>query len=595
MKRDITAVNRSGRSRLGGNGIAVKWGRGLPFLLLKLVLLWAITAFVIYPNVNLLISVFFQNGHFSTEAFGKVFRSARAMKSLVNSFFLALTLIVTVNAAGTLCVLFTEYWEIKGAGILRLAYMSSLIYGGVVLVSGYKYVYGGGGLLTRLLLLLFPGMNPGWFTGYGAVVFVMTFSCTQNHMMFLKNAIRGLDYHTVEAARNMGASGGRIFFRIVLPVLKPTFFAITILTFLTGLGAVSAPLILGGDNFQTINPMIITFAQSDYSREVAAFLAILLGLATILLLAVFSKIEKGGNYISVSKTKARLKKQRINNPILRLTAHVAAWGLFAVYVIPMALVILYSFCDSLTIKTGNLTLQSFTLQNYGKLFTSLQALKPYLVSVIYSVLAAVLAAFTAIICARIVRRSRHAYDRFFEYGMVIPWLLPGTLIALGLTSTYGSRHAILFHYVLVGTLVLMLVGYTVIKLPFSYRMIKAAFFGIDDHLEEAAKCMGAGTLRTMRKVVLPVIFPAVMSVIILNFNGMLSDYDLSVFLYQPLFKPLGIVIKAASDESAAIDAKAMSFVYTVILMALSSAALYFGQGSGIDSVRRLRRRLRKKS
>ena len=559
-------------------------------LILKIVIIWAIVAFVIYPNVNLLISVFYKSGQFSTEVFGKVFGSARAMKSLVNSFILAFTLVVTVNIVGTLSVLLTEYWDIRGAKVLKLAYMSSLVYGGVVLVSGYKYVYGANGLLTKLLLSMVPGMNPNWFVGYGAVVFVMTFSCTQNHMMFLKNAIHGLDYHTIEAAKNMGASGSRIFFRIVMPVLKPTFFAITILTFLTGLGAMSAPLIVGGDNFQTINPMIITFAKSSFSREVAAFLAILLGLATMLLLAVFSKIEKGGNYISVSKTKAKLRKQKINNPVCNILAHVIAYIMFVIYVIPIFLVVVYSFCDSLTIKTGNITMASFTLANYQKLFTSAEAVKPYLVSIVYSLVAAVTAVVIAVICARFVRAAKHKYDVFFEWGMLVPWLLPSTLIALGLTITYGERHAILFHYVMVGTLVLMLVGYTVVKLPFSYRMVKAAFFSIDDDLEEAAKCMGASTFYTMIKVILPVIFPAIMSVIILNFNGMLSDYDLSVFLYHPLFQPLGIVIKAASDESAAIDAKAMGFVYTVVLMILSSIALYFGQGSGMAGIRRWKQR-----
>ena len=121
-------------------------------LILKIVIVWAIVAFVIYPNLNLLVSVFYKNGQFSTEVFGKVFGSARAMKSLVNSFILAFTLVVTVNIVGTLSVLLTEYWDIKGAKILKLAYMSSLIYGGVVLVSGYKYVYGANGLLTKLLV-----------------------------------------------------------------------------------------------------------------------------------------------------------------------------------------------------------------------------------------------------------------------------------------------------------------------------------------------------------------------------------------------------------------------------------------------------------
>ena len=564
-------------------------------LILKLAIAWALIAFVVYPNVNLLLGIFFQDGTFSSDAVEKVFKSARAIKSLKNSFVLAVTLAVTVNVVGTLSVLFTEYWEIKGAKILKLAYMSSLIYGGVVLVSGYKYVYGANGLITKLLLQIFPDMNPGWFTGYGAVVFVMTFSCTQNHMMFLKNALHGIDYYTVEAAKNMGASGKDIFFKIVFPVLKPTFFAITILTFLTGLGAMSAPLIVGGENFQTINPMIITFSRSSSSRDVAALLAILLGLATILLLAIFSRIEKNGNYVSVSKTKAKLKKQKISQPVLNLLAHVTAWAMFAVYVIPMVLVVVYSFCDSLTIKTGDLSLQSFTLENYRKLFTSLEAIKPYLVSIVYSMLASVTAVAMAVICARFVRKAAHKFDKAFEWGMLIPWLLPSTLIALGLSTTYGERHLILFNQVLVGTIVLMLAGYIVVKLPFSYRMVKAAFFSIDDDLEEAAKCMGAGTFYTMIKVVLPVMMPALMSVVILSFNGMLSDYDLSVFLYHPLYQPLGIVIKAASDESASIDARAMSFVYTVVLMALSSITLYFGQGNGMEKIKRWKqKRLEKK-
>lgn len=564
-------------------------------LLLKLLVAWALIAFVVYPVVSLLIQTFWHDGSLSTEVVGKVFSSARAVQSLKNSFILAFTLVITVNIVGTLCVLFTEYWDIKGAKILRMSYMTSLIYSGVVLVAGYKYVYGESGLLTKFLLMFFPNMNPNWFVGFGAVVFVMTFSCTQNHMMFLRNAIQGLDYHTIEAGKNMGASGGTIFFKIVLPMLKPTFFAITILTFLTGLGAMSAPLIVGGENFQTINPMIITFSKSTYSREVAAFLAILLGLATIILLSVFSQVEKKGNYISVSKTRARLTKQKIHNPVLNALAHFVAWFMFVIYMLPIVLIVIYSFCDYTTIMTGEFTASSFTLDNYKKLFTSADAFSPYLVSIFYAVAAALLAALISIVCVRFVQKSKNRFNKLYEYGALIPWLLPSTLIALGLTMAYGDRNPLIFNKVLVGTTVILLIGYVVIKLPFSYRMIRAAFFAVDNDLEDAAKCMGASTFYTMRKVIIPVILPAVLSVMILNFNGLLADYDMTAFLYHPLFQPLGIVVKAASDENASIDAKCMSFVYTVVLMILSSAALYFGQGNGMQAIRRFKKkRLEKK-
>ena len=78
-------------------------------ILLKILIAWALIAFVVYPVISLLIQTFWQEGSLSTEVVGKVFSSARAVKSLKNSFILAFTLVVTVNIVGTLCVLFTEY------------------------------------------------------------------------------------------------------------------------------------------------------------------------------------------------------------------------------------------------------------------------------------------------------------------------------------------------------------------------------------------------------------------------------------------------------------------------------------------------------
>ncbi|MBZ4265663.1 iron ABC transporter permease, partial [Streptococcus pneumoniae] len=90
------------------------------------------------------------------------------------------------------------------------------------------------------------------------------------------------------------------------------------------------------------------------SRDLAALLAIMLGLATILLLTLLNHVEKVGNYVSVSKTKASIKKQIISSPLWNTLAHIVAYVLFAIYMLPIVLIILYSFTDSLTIKTGTL-------------------------------------------------------------------------------------------------------------------------------------------------------------------------------------------------------------------------------------------------
>ena len=551
-------------------------------LIIYVLLAWFIIAFLIYPNLNLIIQTFWKDGEFSTRAIEKLFSSPRAMKSLRNSFVLAISMVVTVNAVGTFIVLVTEYFEIKGAKILKIGFMSTLIYAGIVLVAGYQFLYGEHGFLSKFLPLIFPSYNTEWFIGYWAVLFIMTFACTSNHMIFLTNAIRNIDQGTIEAARNMGASQFTILRKVVLPVLKPTFFSVTILTFLTGLSAVSAPIVVGGKQFQTINPMILQFSGSPVSRDVAALLALILGLATFVLLVIMNKIESGGNYISISKVKTKIVKQEIANPALNVIVHFFAYFLFVIYVLPMVLVVLFSFTNSVAISTVDLSFSNFTLKNYLYLFTERRALQPYLVSIVYSITAAVIVAIICLIASRIIHSGDKRVGAVLEFSLLIPWLLPATLIALGLIQTYDLPKTIMFDKILVGSPLLMLAAYVIVKIPFSLRMLKAAFFGLDASFEEAAKSMGASTFYTYRKIVIPILLPTILAVIVLAFNSLLANYDLSVFLYHPSYKPVGIVIKTATEEQSLQDAKTMMFVYSVILMIMSSIAIYFFYGKNTD-------------
>ncbi len=539
------------------------------------ILVWFIIAFLIYPNINLLIKTFFEKGSFSVEPFEKLMRSQRALKSLANSFILAFSLVITVNVVGIFLVIVTDYYEVKGANILRLGYMTTLIYGGIVLVSGYKFIYGANGIITKFLLGINPGLDPNWFEGYGAVLYIMTFAITSNHMIFLSNAIRKIDYQTIEAAKNMGASGKSILMKVVLPVLKPTLFAVTILTFLTGLGAVSAPLIVGGKGFQTINPMVLLFAKTTSSRDIAALLAIILGVATFILLAIMSKVESGGNYISISKVKSKIKKQKIKNPFINGVVHFFAYLLFLIYIIPIILIILFSFTNSQSISSATLSFDKFTLNNYISVFTQANAYKPYITSILYSFGAAILVVVICLMASRMIHRYRKSKATVvLEFSLLIPWLLPSTLIALGLMLTYDSPKLIMGNNVLLGTVWILLFAYTIVKIPFSLRMLKAAFFSVEGSMEEAAKSMGASAMYTFRRVVLPLILPSTLAVVALNFNSLLADYDLTVFLYHPLLKPLGIVIKESTDIQATGDAKALTLVYSVILMIISTTMLY---------------------
>ncbi len=200
--------------------------------------------FMLAPCLNTLASIFNEKTDWVRDPMKVVrFFLAGTMPRFVwNSVKLAVLLVITVNVVGVSIVLLTEYFDIKGAKILRMGYMTTLIYSGVALVTGYLFLYAPDGILTTALIKSFPNLNKNWFTGFNAVAFTMTFACTSNHALFLRNAIRGIDYNTVEAARNMGANPFKVLWKVVFPTLIPTMFSLTVMTFITGLCAMRSPI-----------------------------------------------------------------------------------------------------------------------------------------------------------------------------------------------------------------------------------------------------------------------------------------------------------------------------------------------------------------
>lgn len=545
--------------------------------LIYVALLWIIVFFLIVPNINSIISVFWQDGAFTLRAVDRVFGSDRAVRALRNSFVLAPVLSITVGFIGVSLVFITEYFKIAGAKVLRLGYMTTLLYGGIVLVSGYRFLYAHDGYITAVMARIFPNFNTGWFEGFWAVLFVMTFAATGNHMIFIRNAMRGVDFQTVEAAQNMGASTFTIIRRVVLPVLLPSLTAVTLFTFIGGLSAMAAPLLVGGREFQTINPMILSFAQMPGSRDLASLMALFLGMSSLLLIGALAWLEKRGHYLSVSKVKTEIVKQKIKNPVLNVVAHIYAYALFLVYIAPVILIILFSFTDSATIARRTLSFSAFTLENYIAVFTRPAAYMPLFISVIYSFVASVGVAALVLLVCRMITKYKGKLSNFVEYAFMIPWLLPTTLISLGLVTTFGRPRWYMFNRAITGTMIIMVIGYLIIRIPFTLRMTRAAFFAIDDTLEDAAKNLGAKSFYTFFKVVFPVILPSVMAVFALNFNALLTEFDMSVFLFHPLTLPLGVAIRQLTEDGAA-DNTALTFVYAVLMMIVAAIVLYVAYG-----------------
>ena len=572
--------------------------------------------FMLMPCLNTLTSIFnAKNASGERDAFAVIrfFFAGSMGKYVWNSLKLAICLVITVNVVGVSIVLLTEYFDIKGAKILRLGYMTTLIYSGVALVTGYLFLYAPDGILTSALRNAFPNFNASWFTGFNAVLFTMTFACTSNHALFLRNAIRGIDYNTVEAARNMGAKPFKVLWKVVFPTLIPTMFSLTVMTFITGLCAMSAPTLLGYDS---INPEIVRLAGSSSADEAfpqarAALLSIILAMFTIILLTVLSAYERKGHYLSVSKTKAKLQKQKITNPVANVLAHIYAYVLFIIYMTPVVMIIIFSFQTYGAIRMKKLDLTNWTfinffgqqdyeyLTNRGKyklrkgaisgVFSNDATLGGIKLSFILSILAAALACVIVVIACNYMFNKKHKKSGVaLEYALLFPWLLPTILICYSYRTYFNSDviwyvgNTNLYYADRVRILIVM--AYTVTKLPFSLRMIKASFYSIDEELEDAARNLGSSRLRTFLRVKLPIILPSVLAVFALNFNALFTEYDMSATFASSYGTSYAMVIQAMCAEEGLygynVNASGRRCASTVFIMVVSGLILYLVYGVG---------------
>jgi len=566
--------------------------------------------FMLVPCLNTLTSIFTASD--DPLAVIKFFFAGNMPSFVVNSLKLAVCLVITVNIVGISIVLLTEYFDIKGAKILRLGYMTTLIYSGVALVTGYQFLYDSNGMLTTWLTGIFPEMNKQWFTGFNAVLFTMTFACTSNHALFLRNAIRGIDYNTVEAARNMGAKPFKVLLKVVLPTLLPTLFSLTVMTFITGLCAMSAPTLLG---YNSINPEIVRLAGSSTADEAfpqarAALLSVILALFTITLLTVLNHYERKGHYLSVSKTKAKLVKQKIQNPVANVLAHIYAYILFIIYMTPVVMIVVFSFQNWPAIRSKSLNMSDWTLINYfgtqdyeymtsrGKLrtrkgvisgvFSNADTVGGIRLSFVLSALAAALACVIVVIAVNYIFKHRNKKRAVLvESCLLFPWLLPTILICYSYRIFFNDKIWYVFGqnmYYRENVRFLIVMAYAVVKLPFALRMIKAAYYAIDDELEDAARNLGASNLVTFLKVKLPIVLPSVLAVFALNFNALFTEYDMSATFQSSYGKTYAMVIQSMTQEEGRdgynMNGSGRRCASTVFIMLVSGLILYLVYGVG---------------
>ncbi len=410
----------------------------------------------------------------------------------------------------------------------------------------------------------------------------------------------------------MGAKPFKVLLKVVMPTLLPTLFSLTVMTFITGLCAMSAPTLLG---YNSINPEIVRLAGSSTADEAfpqarAALLSVILALFTIVLLTILNHYERKGHYLSVSKTKAKLVKQKIQSPVANVLAHIYAYVLFVIYMTPVVMIVLFSFQNYPAIRSKMLNVGDWTLVNYfgsqnyeymtsrGKLktrigsisgvFSNTDTIGGIRLSFIMSALAAALACVIVVIAVNYIFKHRNkGRAKVVESCLLFPWLLPTILICYSFRIFFNNDIWYVFGnnmYWRENVRFLIVIAYTVVKLPFALRMIKAAFYAIDDELEDAARNLGASSIVTFLRVKLPIVLPSVLAVFALNFNSLFTEYDMSATFQSSYAKSYAMVIQNMTLEEGRegynVNGSGRRCASTVFIMLVSGLILYLVYGVG---------------
>ncbi len=542
-------------------------------------LLWFLVTFAVQPVIAVFASALFGDGHFAAfDTARQLAASGRVRAAIWNTLWMTVASTVTVTIIGVFQVAVLEYFHVRGRALLKIGFATPLVFGSVIAAAGYSFTYGPGGSVTSILILLFPGLDPKWFSGGFAVLVFHTLLLTMFHFLFLRAAMRRVDYSTIEAARSLGASELTILLRVVLPVILPTLLAVTLLTVYQSVGSFAGPTILGGRDFHMLSQMILTL-QSLRRADMAALLTLLLGVVLTALILMSAYAEKRGTYVGGSKIPTPIQLKRVTNPFWNAVLHVAAYGLFILYIVPPFMVVLFSFAPASSIGIDAFP-STLTMKNYIAVLTDTSAFGPFWNSMRMGLIAVAIGLAVTLFASPIMTRGRGWGPQLLDLVFAVAWAVPPIFIAIGLINAFDLPNPTVGGAVLLGSFIILPLGYAVWVMPLMARFLRAAFAGLDPNHDDAARSLGASGFYRFRRVTFPMVAPTAILVSAITFNDIMSEYALSALLYNVNNRPLAIAI-VDGERSPDPEQAAITLVYITLIMVISFVVVLSAERIGL--------------
>ena len=502
-------------------------------------------------------------------AIGAFVRSSSEWRALWGSLWISLASVGLAAAIGVPLAFLFEGIDFPGRRVLGALVALPAVLPPLVGVIAFLFLYGESGFLSRVVQAAFGLSAAPWrLQGPGAILLVHAYSMYVYFYLLVRAGLATRDASMLEAAQALGAGRWAALTRVTLPLLRSSLAGAALLTFMTALGSFSAPYVFGGAFRVMPTQIVASKLNGDLSRAMVETTA--LAALAIVALALLRRTEGEDVLVALGKGTGP-RRRELRGRWTRALATSAGWLLAAILLLPHLTLILVSL-----VPYASWTTEAFppvlSTANYARLFSETERLRPLLNSLWMAAASTAGAVAFAVLGAWYIVRRRVAIRAAIEALLVLPWALPGTVFAIALATMLAVARPFALRWVLVGTAAMLPLAYLVRNLPIAGRAMLAGFRQLDPALEEAAGSLGAGRMRTFRRVTLPLLRPALAAGATLAFVTALGDFVTSIVLYTYDTRPISMEILS----SLRLNELGVAAAFGVVLMGMSAAVLALG-------------------
>jgi iron(III) transport system permease protein len=387
---------------------------------------------VLYPNTLVVFESVLDAGRLTFAHYAEFFSTRAELEALWASVWISLASVLLSGLIGVPLALFFHRFEFPGRRLFGALAALPVLLPPLVGVIAFLFLAGESGILTRGVQRLLDLQVPPWrLAGAPAILFVHAYTMYVYFYLFTLAGLTRIDAGVGEAAASLGAGRWRTFRRVTLPLLTPSLTAAALLVFMTSMASFSAPYVFGG-GFRVLTTQIYTSKVSG-ALSMAMVETVMLAAASLAVLWLLRRYEEGREYVAVGKGVAAARGT-VRSPVMRLLLTLAGAGWVLLLLLPHLTLVLVSFVPD-GAWTTQLLPERYSLENYAGLLRDPELFGPILSSIQMATLATAANLIFCFVAAYLIVRRRFRGRAWLAVLVVLPWALPGTVIAIGLSTT----------------------------------------------------------------------------------------------------------------------------------------------------------------